>query len=117
MIKKKKGIKKKDFRPGLRQCYSYINKCLQDAVKGEQCDIWPNLESQFLRAPHGGSSSATDGGAAAGREGRGAAAAAAAARTHRHAQARTHSVPQLIHITATGVIAVIQINGGCLIAF
>lgn len=82
----------------------------------EECDIWPNLESQFLRAPHGGSSTATDGGAAAGREGL-CCAAAAAAHTHTHTHKHTHSVPQLRRITATGVIVVIQINGGCLIAF
>lgn len=50
----------------------------------EDCDIWPNLESQYLRAPQGGSSTAKDGEAAAGREGLSAPAAAAAAAARAH---------------------------------
>lgn len=44
-------------------------------------------------------------------------AAVAAAAACAHTRAHTHSVPQLSRVTATGVIVVIQINGGCLIAF
>lgn len=37
----------------------YLHKSLRDVVR-KRCDIWPNLESHFLGAPHGGSSTATD---------------------------------------------------------